>query len=114
MTCMEWVSVRKLASLWEFVTVRELAIARLAPLLMADPIKQVQLAYKYAVTAWLLPGLHALARRNESLGRKDVEALGLDCVLKLAAVRETYSFQVGGGGREGYDFTKALKDIFGL
>lgn len=57
----------------------------------SDASRKVQLAYKYDVNEWLLPGLNALAQRAHPLDERDVDLLGISCVLKLGNVRERYT-----------------------
>lgn len=80
----------KLSTLWEFPAIRKLALDRLGLMVASDHRTQIVLAYGYDVKEWLLSGLNALAQREHPLDERDVEALGLVCVLKLAEVREKY------------------------
>lgn len=83
-------SALKLATMWSFETIRTTALDRLSTLLQDDPARRVVVANNYNVDGWLLPALNALAQRTEPLGVDDVVILGLDCVLRLARVREMY------------------------
>lgn len=58
-------------------------------MLLGDPVQQVTLARTYDIGEWMQPGLSRIIQRAQPLGAKDVELLGIDTVLALAAIRET-------------------------
>jgi hypothetical protein len=92
------IPVLKLATLWNFAFVRAWSIDALAPYANDDPILKIVVAQKHRVIEWLVPGLNALARREQALTPADVarmKALGnadvvMDLVLKIAYVRESF------------------------
>ena len=84
----EWQSVLKLASLYEMVAVKTLAIGKMGPLLAAHPSLQVQLAKAYDIRKWLAPGFFRLAQRTKPLDEGDVRLVGLSDSLKICALRE--------------------------
>ena len=88
----EWTSVLKLSTLWQFTTLRAVAIENMTPLLKRSggSAKWISLARTYSVREWLLPALHALARRQLPLQIYEVDLLGIETVLKMAEVRESY------------------------
>ncbi|TFK74681.1 hypothetical protein BDN72DRAFT_743787, partial [Pluteus cervinus] len=83
----QWISVLKLATMWEFSRVRDLAIANLPPLL--DPIEQVVISKEYHIKEWLVPALNELAKRKEPISFEEGSRIGFDIALKLAAIRES-------------------------
>lgn len=87
-TLEEWTSVLKLSTMWDFVTIREFAIAKIAPLLV-DAVDKVVLARDYHVDEWLLPGLNSLAQRVEPLSLGDYKRLGAETAVEIAAIRES-------------------------
>ena len=108
--------------MWAFDKIRAIAIQKIATSRM-DPIDKYVLAKKYAVTEWLVPTLNELARREQPIGKEDVEKLGLDCALKVAEVRE--SLVLASPGFHGYlavdkrgqlslDFTSVIRRVFHL
>jgi len=90
LTASEWTSVLKLSTMWQFGELRRLAIRKMSQLTM-DTVEAIFIAREYQVTEWLLPCLHSLAQRKEPLGLRDVNRLGLDYVLKMAEVRESFA-----------------------
>lgn len=89
MTCVEWTSVLRLASLWSFDGLRDIAITNLTELLK-DPVEKASLAGEFEVDEWLLPALNELAQREEPIGVEEARRLGWELALKIAAVRESF------------------------
>ncbi|PIL23505.1 hypothetical protein GSI_14817 [Ganoderma sinense ZZ0214-1] len=88
----EWTHVLKLTTLWGFDRLRQASIDALRQLLeREDPVRWVALARKYEVREWLLPSLHALARREKALQVHEAEQLGISTAMKMAEVRESFS-----------------------
>jgi hypothetical protein len=73
--------------MWEFCKIRQLAIDSLQSMEM-DPAEKYLLARETGVDAWLISSLRQLATRDEALSTVDFERLGIECVLKLARLRE--------------------------
>lgn len=73
--------------MWEFSTVRELAIGGLSQPDLLDDISKVYLGTKYGIPRWLLSGCKGLVTRNN--GPTDTEAryLGLDITSKIWDLR---------------------------
>ena len=61
----------------------------------------ISLARTYSVHEWLLPALHMLARRDQPIQSCEVLQLGIETVLKMAEVRESYT---AGGVYGQYDY----------
>ncbi|PFH50452.1 hypothetical protein AMATHDRAFT_145051 [Amanita thiersii Skay4041] len=85
----EWVSVLKLAKLYQIKEIVTLAVERMAPLLAEKPSLQIHLAKQYQITEWMLPGLSKLIQSDRALNEKDVELIGLSDALKAISLRET-------------------------
>jgi len=73
--------------MWEFKEIRDLAIKKLSDLDI-QAVEKVRLARTCHVGRWMLPALNDLARREKAMGIEEVKKLGVDYVLKIAAVRE--------------------------
>ncbi|KAF9442816.1 hypothetical protein P691DRAFT_680769, partial [Macrolepiota fuliginosa MF-IS2] len=84
----EWVAMLELSRLLDIPKIRKMAIERLAPLFKDDPTHKLHLAMKYDVSNWLRPALDTLVRRNPPLGTRELQILGQDTLLKIAALRE--------------------------
>jgi hypothetical protein len=85
-----WFPVVKLARMWEFDGIHKYAIKNMPyNQIRKTSAEKVALALKYDIQLWLLPGLNELAQRKEPLGNHDLELLGPEVVLKVAAVRES-------------------------
>ncbi len=117
----EWVFVLKLATMWQFQTLSELAMEKLdAYLPLGDPARWLCLARQYEVGKWLFPSLHALARRTKALQLEEVELLGAGTVVKMAEVRESFLGYDGGPtqrrnifvSRSTADFSAEIKRLF--
>ena len=126
----EWLIVIKLAHMWEFDDVLRNSIDRIQyHSVKMRPVEKVALALQYDMQEWLVLGLDELAKRPEPIGIEDVDLLGLDIALKVAAVREslrmgtkmirgeTWTSQIPclvSGPRDAseIDFTNTVKNIF--
>ncbi|KDQ63981.1 hypothetical protein JAAARDRAFT_27659 [Jaapia argillacea MUCL 33604] len=127
----EWISVLKLSHIWEFDTIKGLAIQALDKFDL-DPVDKTVLARDYDIPGWLLLTFNAIAQRGRGLDMSDLERLGIDWVLRLARVRESVHEQPcitcrPGQGifgtvtqapapsrcRPRYDFTQKIRDEFG-
>ncbi|KAL4064261.1 hypothetical protein V8B97DRAFT_2026047 [Scleroderma yunnanense] len=83
----EWLPVIKLARMWEFNDVHTNSV-KMVPYHSVEKsaVEKVSLAFQYGIQEWLVPGLDELAKRPEPIGIKDIEYLGLDVALKVAAI----------------------------
>jgi hypothetical protein len=116
----------KLARMWEIDRIRKLAIQNMPyEQVCKTSTEKVALAVQYDIQPWLLPGLNELAQRKEPLGNHDLELLGPEMLLKVAAVRESLITTIirssGGsfsrlnpGSRDAskVDFTSVIKRVF--
>lgn len=80
-TVEDWTSVLALGSDWVFVSLRELAISKLAPL--ASPVERVVLGKRYNVDIWLVPAYRELCLSGRPLAKDDATKLGMDDVIKI-------------------------------
>jgi hypothetical protein len=109
--------------MWAFDSIRKLAIVELSQFAL-DPINKYLVAREYAVTEWLVPTLNEMAQRAKPMTVEDAERLGLECVLKVAEVRESLVPRVYGRGsahlgvaQRGHldlDFKDRIRHIFDL
>ncbi|KAI6040626.1 hypothetical protein EDC04DRAFT_1459445 [Pisolithus marmoratus] len=85
----QWISVLKLSTMWEFDELRNAAIQYLDPSSQRlHPVDKFVLALQYDIKKWLLPTLLELAARAEPINTEEGHRIGLENVVKLAAVRE--------------------------
>ena len=108
----------KLTTMWQFARLRRVAIDNLRPLLEnEDPVRWIVLACKYDVHEWLLPSLHALARRPKAQQLNEVDSLGIVTVVKMAEVRESYTGNMAYRGqyavsRSVHNFEPEIRRLF--
>ncbi|KAI5988161.1 hypothetical protein EDD15DRAFT_2289964 [Pisolithus albus] len=113
-----WISVLKLSLMWEMEGLRTLALRHLRyPTGWKSAAEKLALALKYEIRDWIVPGVNELARRPEPMGVEDVQILGLETTLKVAAVRESlatdgYRLTAGCRAASNVDFTQIIKEIF--
>lgn len=55
---------------------------------MADPARWLGLAIDYDVEAWFIPAMNKLVQRAEPVFIADLAHVGIECALKIAAIRE--------------------------
>ncbi|KAL4259010.1 BTB domain-containing protein [Pleurotus pulmonarius] len=90
-----WISALKLSTKWRLLDVRRMAIEVLSEMKFT-PGQFIQYGRDYKVAQWLVQGYHGFARQESPLGPLESQevtyglsaAEGLDCILKLAALRE--------------------------
>ncbi|KAH7928669.1 hypothetical protein BV22DRAFT_1126329 [Leucogyrophana mollusca] len=117
-TLAEWTPVLKLSSMWEFELVKKVAVEKMQSFEI-DPVEKACLAKECDVPQWLVPALNEIAKRREPIGVEDVEKLGLDLALKMAAVRESLAvvgryLRVGERSAECLDFTQKIKTVLAI
>jgi len=80
--------------MWQFQQIRAIALEHMPyTFVEISPVEKVALAFQYDIKQWLLPGLNQLAQRSEPVNVEDVQLLGLEVALKIAAVRESLVFE---------------------
>ncbi|TFK74665.1 hypothetical protein BDN72DRAFT_893009 [Pluteus cervinus] len=102
----EWISVLKLSTMWEFHSMRALAITQLTALLYGDPTGRFVLARQYKVKEWFTSAANELVRRAHPINFEEAQLIGFDIALKLAALRER-PVQLNHHGREFVTFRGA-------
>src|SRR4051794_3058389 len=91
LTRAEWVSILRLSTMWEFVSIREKAIAELSQLHTdLSVFDKILLAKECKVVAWLLDGYCELVAREQILTPEEAEMLGWETAVRLFRVREIY------------------------
>ena len=79
--------------MWQFQQIRTIALENLpCQSVEKSPTEKVTLAFQYDIKHWLLPGLNQLAQWSEPINVADVQLLGLEVALKIAAVHEGLVF----------------------
>lgn len=87
----EWIAALKLATLWNFRDIRQLAISRLSDLTGSKALtatEKITLAKAYKVSRWLLQGYHDLSRRTQVISVDEARTLGIETTVLLHHVRE--------------------------
>lgn len=82
----QWISVLKLATLWQFEEVRKLAIDTLTSI-MVDPILRIEHARAYDVRQWYWIALHELGDGENSPSPQDAERLGVEFSRRVAELQ---------------------------
>ena len=128
LTDRQWISVLRLAALWEFSSIKTKAISNLQGVLDHDPLQAVLLADdpRIGLTEWMVPAVNALARRAAPLSLDEVRTLGPELALKIMHVRERAFEGIARIGsvwndgarkfvtlrRETWDFTGDIREVF--
>ncbi|KAJ7876093.1 hypothetical protein B0H14DRAFT_2501466 [Mycena olivaceomarginata] len=85
----EWISVLKLANLWDFIEVRNLAIEQLTSYAGSlDCIERILFARQFDVSAWLQSGYVELARRKAVVSAEEAGKIGWETALQICQLRE--------------------------
>jgi len=85
-TAEEWTSVIGIADRFKMHDIRRLAINQLAE--CAGPIDKIVLGHRYDVKEWLAPSYLALAMRPDSVTAAEGARLGVDALVRLAALQD--------------------------
>ncbi|KAJ7251146.1 hypothetical protein B0H12DRAFT_1018833 [Mycena haematopus] len=85
-TAEEWTSVLTVADNVGMHDIRRLAISRLAE--CAGPVDKIMLGHRYNINEWLAPAYLALAMRTESVTPAEGAKLGVDALVRLAALQD--------------------------
>ena len=85
----QWMSILKLASLWDMKEIRNRAIKRLSATIFPSPIAQIQAGRNYSYPPWVRVGFLTLVTRDASpLSESEGTELGMRDALRCAATRE--------------------------
>lgn len=82
----DWKAALKLATMWDFETIRGLSISKLKE--TTDTVAQIQLARQYRVFNWLFACCETLVTRKEPISEEEAARLGLSMAIRLLHVRE--------------------------
>ncbi|KAM5533682.1 hypothetical protein V8D89_012649 [Ganoderma adspersum] len=77
-----WVPVLKLASLWQFTSIREKALRYLES---SDCMLRLEISRQYGVEEWFVPALKDLINREQHLIADEIKQLGLEFAVKVMA-----------------------------
>jgi len=90
LTLEQWISVLELSTQWAMENIRALAIRNIGVALPPDdvPHRLLTLGQRYGVDMWVIGAVDFLIKREQPMGRNDVESIGLENVLKIASLRE--------------------------
>jgi hypothetical protein len=91
-----WISVLRLATKWEFLGFRALAISELEGELK-DPIERILLARAFDVPQWLYLGYEALVMRDAVVSLEEAESIGYPTTIRLCQLREEMQKGIWGG-----------------
>ncbi|KAJ7177236.1 hypothetical protein C8R43DRAFT_974563 [Mycena crocata] len=87
-----WISILKLATLWRFLSIRQLAISHL-DVEVKDNAEGIVLARKYHVGTWLRSGIQALVKApHPAMSRDDAQSIGWETATMIYRIRESQSF----------------------
>ena len=85
----EWLSILRLASLWEMTEVRTQAIRRLDKLdSFPSPIAKLFCGKEFKYDPWVRAGIQTLVSRTEPLSEEEGNELGMKDTIRCAAARE--------------------------
>ncbi|KAJ6537748.1 hypothetical protein B0H19DRAFT_1316502 [Mycena capillaripes] len=82
----EWISVLHLASLWDFIEVRDLAVQQLS--LTLNATERIVLGRKHDVSSWLRSGYTELAKRKTPISSEEAAKIGWEVTLQICQLRE--------------------------
>ncbi|KAJ7154433.1 hypothetical protein C8R43DRAFT_1001276 [Mycena crocata] len=83
-----WISILRLATLWRFLAVRELAISKLDSQ-VRNTLEGIMLARKYHVAQWLRSGIAALVQATHpAMALVDIQMIGWETATQIYRIRE--------------------------
>jgi len=98
-TVEEWTSILKLAHVWDFIGVKDLALRELEQLVI-PPLRKIVIYHSYAIDRRLLQAAYtAFAVRDDPIAIEEGQELGLETALQLARARELVRAPATGGKR---------------
>ncbi|KAI5890119.1 uncharacterized protein SCHCODRAFT_02630911 [Schizophyllum commune H4-8] len=83
----QWTAVLKLATMWDFDDVRQLAVLKMGKMDMTRD-QRFRLGRAYSVSKWYHGVLKDIVQRVEALTKEDVDLVGIDIALGIASNRE--------------------------
>ncbi|KZV66747.1 hypothetical protein PENSPDRAFT_549669, partial [Peniophora sp. CONT] len=84
----EWTTVLKLATRWNFQSIRELAISRLHPLLLDAPLNRLIAARTCGIDAWVDDALESLVWRKKPLVEDEATRMVMGDIMDVMKRRE--------------------------
>ncbi|KAH6908496.1 hypothetical protein BKA70DRAFT_1103803 [Coprinopsis sp. MPI-PUGE-AT-0042] len=85
----EWISVLKLATIWQMDKIRKISIEKLS-LLDLSPSQKISLAREHRVASWLKDGARALVEGFQSSQLSEIAAeLGWETTARILAIRDS-------------------------
>jgi len=106
-----WISVLRLATMWEMDKVRGLAISQLTNAGMGS-VEKIVLAKELHVPQWLRSGYQELVDRDEVPSMEDSDRIGYPSAIRVFHVREDRLRRVNRGHRYGYGDALTVENIF--
>jgi len=103
----EWQSALKLATLWRFHSLRQLALSKLSTM-KTDPVSRIMMGRNFRVAKWLSMGYTALARREEPPSVQEANILGVETIVFIFHVREASN----NSNRSNFDFAPTIRKVF--
>jgi hypothetical protein len=111
MTTEGWISVLKLATMWNFKDIRVLAINKLTNEPM-ESVQKILLAKTYMVPQWLRAGYSELALRWDVLSSAEAELMGYPTAILLFQVREKIKEDRWTNSMDIRDLSEIIEEIF--
>jgi len=94
-TAQEWLTILKLAHMWDCDNVRDLAFCELDRM-DYEPLKRVLLARDYdAPQKWMDKAIQALANRPAFLSEEEGHELGISLIITITRLRERNKISLG-------------------
>ncbi|KDQ55085.1 hypothetical protein JAAARDRAFT_114741, partial [Jaapia argillacea MUCL 33604] len=87
----DWRSALRLATMYDFSRIRDLAIEEMSKITDADPVQIILVAREFSIEEWLLPAYRRLACRDQPISLADAQLLGWETAIGLSHVREDIS-----------------------
>lgn len=105
-----WISTLKLSTMWEFTTLRDLAIRNLNQL---DMIDMILLGSKYRVSQWFVTGCTKLIMRSCGPTEEEGNLLGMGFVVQIYGLRERMlSIRIIKGSGASFDCQRVVRETF--
>jgi len=114
LTTEQWLSVLELSTRWDMTEIRAQAIKDVRAALHPDsdlPSKLLNHGQTYRVDEWVVESIQDFTRRRKPMDMDDVEAIGIENVLKIASLREFFlaTFTPSSMGR-----VNKIRQVFGF
>ncbi|KAF8880232.1 hypothetical protein CPB84DRAFT_1828287 [Gymnopilus junonius] len=109
----EWISVLKLATEWNFLRLRKLAISQLELLQKLSPLENIVLGRKCGIPSWVIVGLEAIVNRDTTISEEEETDLDRDYVTTAYKLHRMREQRIRGMKKDaiGETFKDHLEDI---